>query len=287
MPTASYLGRAMSTEALLSGELVVAADADTLCLVQVTDTHLTGTQEGRLLGMNTERSAKAVIEAVLANETADCILVTGDIAADGQPDAYTQLQALLGATVPSLWLPGNHDDVSNHKDQYAAHMKRRLCARYWDVVMLETQVEGEVGGVLSATELKALKRAVDDALAANKALLIATHHPLRSLDSAWLDDQSVKNASEALEIIKPIADQAALISGHVHQESDDIVNGVRMMTTPSTCVQFAPRSYDFALDASDPGYRRLVLHPDARIETQVVRISDEENRPLLTSSGYH
>jgi hypothetical protein len=30
-----------------------------------------------------------------------------------------------------------------------------------------------------------------------------------------------------------------------------------------------------------------VLHPNARIETQVVRISDEENRPLLTSSGYH
>ena len=202
-------------------------------------------------------------------------------------DAYAQLQALLGAIVPSLWLPGNHDDVSNHKDQYAAHMKRRLCARYWDVVMLETQVEGEVGGVLSATELEALKRAVDDALAANKALLIATHHPLRFLDSAWLDDQSVKNASEALKIIKPIANQAALISGHVHQESDDVVSGVRMMTTPSTCVQFAPRSHDFALDASDPGYRRLVLCPDARIETKVVRISDEENRPLLTSSGYH
>jgi Icc protein len=277
----------MSTESLLSGDLVVADGADTLSLVQVTDTHLTGTETGCLLGMNTARSAKGVIDAVLATESAECILVTGDIAADGQPEAYGQLEALLGTSVPSLWLPGNHDDVSSHKDRYAPHMKRRLRAKHWDVVMLETQVEGEVGGVLSTAEVAALRSAVDDARQANKALLVATHHPLRLLESAWLDEQSVKNASEALEIIKPIADRAALISGHVHQESDEVINGIRMMTTPSTCVQFAPRSRDFALDDTDPGYRRLLLHPNAGIETQVVRISDEENRPLLTSSGYH
>ena len=277
----------MSTESLLSGDVVVANGADTLSLVQVTDTHLTGTETGCLLGMNTARSAKGVIDAALATESADCILVTGDIAADGQPEAYGQLEALLGTSIPSLWLPGNHDDVSSYKERYALHMKRRLRAKHWDVVMLETQVEGEVGGVLSATELAALRSAVDDARLANKALLVATHHPLRRLESAWLDEQSVKNASEALDILKPIAHRAAVISGHVHQESDEVINGVCMMTTPSTCVQFAPRSKDFALDSKDPGYRRLLLHPNACIETQVVRISDEENRPLLTSSGYH
>ena len=277
----------MATDSLLSGDLVLSDGADTLSLLQVTDTHLTGTAEGCLLGMNTGRSAQAVINAALVDQKADCILVTGDIAADGQAEAYGQLQTLLGDAVPSLWLPGNHDNVTLQKDEYASHMKRRLRARHWDVVMLETQVEGEVGGVLSATELEALNCAVDEAQESNKALLIATHHPLRRLESAWLDEQSVKNASEALEIIRPIADRSALISGHVHQESDAVVSGVRMMTTPSTCVQFAPRSQDFVLDSKDPGYRRLVLHPSARIETQVLRISDKENRPLLTSSGYH
>ena len=277
----------MSTEALLSGDLVVAAGVEILSLVQVTDTHLTGAEEGRLLGVNTERSARRVIDAALAAENADCVLVTGDIAADGQSEAYGQLQALVGTSVPSLWLPGNHDDVSSHKDRYGSHMKRRLRAKHWDVVMLETQVEGEVGGVLSITELAALKAAVDDARLANKALLVATHHPLRCLESAWLDEQAVENADEALEILQPIAGQTAVISGHVHQESDEVVNGVRMMTTPSTCVQFVPRAQDFALDITDPGYRRLVLHPNARIETRVIRVSDEENRPLLISSGYH
>ena len=118
----------MSTESLLSGDVVVAAEANTLSLVQVPDTHLTGTEAGCLLGMNTARSARGVIHAALTAESADCILVTGDIAADGQPDAYGQLEALLGTSVSSLWLPGNHDDLFSYKDHYAPHTKRHLRA---------------------------------------------------------------------------------------------------------------------------------------------------------------
>jgi Icc protein len=43
---------------------------------------------------------------------------------------------------------------------------------------------------------------------------------------------------------------------------------VRVMTTPSTCVQFAPGSAKFAIDPRPPGYRRLTLHADGRIETE-------------------
>ena len=128
----------MSTESLLSGDLVVADEADTLSLVQVTDTHLTGTETGCLLGVNTARSAKGVIDAALAGESADCNLVTGDIAADGQSDAYGQLEALLGTSLPSLWLPGNRDDLSGLKHRHAPHIKRRLRAKHWDLVMLDT-----------------------------------------------------------------------------------------------------------------------------------------------------
>ena len=63
----------MSTKALLSGDLVVATGVEILSLVQVTDTHLTGTETGCLLGMNTARSARGVIDAALATESADCI----------------------------------------------------------------------------------------------------------------------------------------------------------------------------------------------------------------------
>lgn len=277
----------MSSLPLLMGDLDLPSDSSELRLVQVTDTHLTGSADGALLGMNTEQSARLVIDAAKDSGVIDCFLVTGDIAADEQPTAYTQLEALLGTDTPSLWLPGNHDNIRASCESYASHLKRRLRTPRWDVLMLETQVQGEVGGFLSTSEMDALASAVDTAARDNKHLLIATHHPLRSMSSAWLDEQSVRNAADALAVLAQYAERSLIISGHVHQESDSVVSGVRMLTTPSTCVQFAPKSNDFALDDLPPGYRSLRLHADGTVQTEVVRVSDEINRPLLGSSGYH
>jgi Icc protein len=277
----------MTNSALLIGDVTLSDSAEHMTLVQVTDTHLTGDSDGTLLGMNTERSARQVIDAALASQQPDCVLVTGDIAADGQAAAYEQLKGFFNHRVPTLWLPGNHDDVAAQKDAYRDHLKRRIVGRHWDVLMLETQVAGKVGGYFSSAELEALQRAVADAAAGDKSLLIATHHPLRALQSIWLDEQAVSNASAALTIMQTLSDRVVVVSGHVHQESDAVVQGVRMLTTPSTCIQFAPQSHDFALDDKQPGYRRIVLQPNGQIETQVIRICDEENRPLSGSSGYH
>ena len=277
----------MSSSSLLQGDLLLPTDASELRLVQVTDTHLTGTSDGELLGMNTARSARAVIDAAKCSGNVDCFLVTGDIAADEQPTAYVQLEEMLGQDTPSLWLPGNHDDIRSHLEPLEPHLRRRLRTPNWDVVMLETQVQGEVGGALNASELAALEVAIDEAVAENKYLLVATHHPLRSMGSAWLDEQSVRNADEALHMLAPHADRVMTISGHVHQESDEVISDIRMLTTPSTCVQFAPESEDFALDDRPPGYRSLRLYADGSVQTEVVRVSDENNRPLIGSSGYH
>ena len=277
----------MTGSALLIGDVTLGDSAEHMTLVQVTDTHLTGDSDGTLLGMNTERSARQVIDAALASQQPDCVLVTGDIAADGQAAAYEQLNGFFNHRVPTLWLPGNHDDVRAQKGAYRDHLKRRIVGRHWDVLMLETQVAGKVGGYFSSAELDALQRAVADAAAGDKSLLIATHHPLRALQSTWLDEQAVSNASAALTIMQALSDRVVVVSGHVHQESDAVVQGVRMLTTPSTCIQFAPQSHDFALDDKQPGYRRIVLQPNGQIETQVIRICDEENRPLSGSSGYH
>ena len=277
----------MSSGPLLNGDSVLSGHSNELRLVQITDTHLTGTADGALLGMNTERSAREVIEAAKASGPIDCFLITGDIAADEQPQAYAQLEGLLGTDTPSLWLPGNHDDIRTSFASFEPHLKRRLRTPFWDVLMLETQVEGEVGGSLNETELDALSAAIDEAATENKSLLIATHHPLRSMSSAWLDEQTVRNAAEALGRLARYADRSLIISGHVHQASDAVVSGVRMLTTPSTCVQFAPQSKDFLLDDLQPGYRSLTLRPNGSVQTEVLRISDENNRPQMGSSGYH
>jgi 3',5'-cyclic-AMP phosphodiesterase len=44
---------------------------------------------------------------------------------------------------------------------------------------------------------------------------------------------------------------------------------VRLLSTPSTCAQFQPRSNDFVIDNLPPAYRLLTLHSNGAIDTGV------------------
>ena len=63
-------------------------------------------------------------------------------------------------------------------------------------------------------------------------------------------------------------------------------NNVRLMSSPSTCIQFLPHSKGFAIDTATPGYRWLELYPDGRIETGVERIADLPGEIDMASCGY-
>ncbi|HXR02678.1 MAG TPA: phosphodiesterase, partial [Pseudomonas sp.] len=78
----------------------------------------------------------------------------------------------------------------------------------------------------------------------------------------------------------------ALLWGHVHQEFDQLRQGVRLMASPSTCIQFAPQSEDFKLDSRAPAYRWLRLHDDGQIETAVSRIAAGLFEADLSGAGY-
>jgi len=58
------------------------------------------------------------------------------------------------------------------------------------------------------------------------------------------------------------------------------------MASPSTCVQFLPKSTAFAVDHAAPGYRWLSLFEDGRIETGVERLDEIPGAVDLASAGY-
>ena len=63
-----------------------------------------------------------------------------------------------------------------------------------------------------------------------------------------------------------------MLWGHIHQEFDDRRKNMRLLATPSTCVQFKPRVQQHERDDKKPGYRWLVLNPDDSFETGVNRL---------------
>ena len=256
-------------------------------VVQLSDTHLMREPGGQLVGIDTDRSFAAVCRLVATLGPIDALLLTGDLAGDEAEEAYERLdEALAPLGVPSFWLPGNHDAVWSDNHPLKSHFRRTVQLPHWDILMLNTQHPGVVAGHLASSEIAALEQAVNHAQTTGRPMLVATHHPLLPVGCAWLDEIGAENGLDALRLLAPLGEKAVVISGHVHQDSAQTYRGVQCLTVPSTCIQFAPNSADFRVDAQAPGCRMLTLHESGAWETTVLRVTDETFAVDLNSPGY-
>ncbi|MCU7797626.1 MAG: 3',5'-cyclic-AMP phosphodiesterase, partial [Candidatus Thiodiazotropha sp. (ex Myrtea spinifera)] len=78
----------------------------------------------------------------------------------------------------------------------------------------------------------------------------------------------------------------AVLCGHIHQEFQGEHNGVKLLGTPSTCVQFIAGQDDFGIDACPPGYRWLTLQQNGDIETGLGLLPEIPSGLDLASMGY-
>jgi Icc protein len=268
----------------------IEAPGDVVRVVQLTDTHLCQAKGGTLLGMDTDQSLQAVIELAQDERPAiDMLLGTGDLSDRGAREAYERLQAYF-SQIPCdhFWLPGNHDD--RNAMEAAANTATRLCkevrASRWQILMLDSQVPGEVGGELGQAELALLEQTLQSARDEGLYTLVCLHHQPVTIGCAWLDEQMVADATAFFDVLDRYPGVRGVLWGHVHQQIDWQRKGVSLMASPSTCVQFAPGSVNFKADNMQPGYRWLDLHGDGRIETAVSRLSDEQFTVEPGSRGY-
>ncbi len=260
-------------------------------MVQLTDTHLCQVRGGTLLGMDTDHSLQAVIDLVKKERRdVDLLLGTGDLADGGAGPAYERLQQYFDQlTGDNYWLPGNHD--SRAKMEAAATSDMRLCreirAGRWQILLLDSQVHGQVGGGLGAAELDAVGAARCSSRRSRACIPWCACTTSRSaIGCDWLDQQMVSDAAAFFDVLDRYPGVRAVLWGHVHQEIDRQRNGVRLLASPSTCVQFAAGSAKFKADDQPPGYRWLDLHSDGRIETAVSRVRDVQFVVELDSGGY-
>jgi len=257
-------------------------------LVQITDPHLHSHAEGTLLGMNTERSLKLILERVQAEVTdIDLIIATGDIAQDSSLQAYKNFLSFMTVfSAPMRWIPGNHDN-REHMATACAHLDHAeaiVDLGEWVVVLLDSTVSKRVYGTLADDQLAILEQALIQY--ADRHVLVTFHHHPVSLHSRWIDQIGVRNSDQLKTLLDQHSCVRAVVCGHVHQASDQVVDGVRYLSTPSTCVQFQPLSQDFGIDPLGPGYRKLVLNPDGTIDTTISRIDGVDFEIDFSQTGY-
>lgn len=261
-------------------------DSESISVLQITDTHLGAGYGATLLGMDTDDSLLAVLDLVRHNHSShDYLLATGDIALRGEAGAYRRfIEYAEGLAAHSVWIPGNHDDPAQMNAVSPEWMQRRIDVGAWQIILLDSTVPGEVGGELGAENLQFL----EDCLRQHpqQAALICLHHHALPVCSDWLDGQTIRDSAALLELLARFEQPRVVLGGHVHQEQDYVHEGIRILSTPSTCVQFKPNSEDFGLDDRNPGYRWLKLKPGGEIETGVERVADRTFNVDRDSRGY-
>jgi Icc protein len=240
-------------------------------VLQFTDPHLTGSPDLRVRGVATsETLARCVAHARRRHPKPDAVLLTGDLAHD-DPGGYAQLQAQFHeAGAPVHCLPGNHDEAAAVKSALPAPpFVHDLARRYgdWIIVMLDSTIAGEHGGHLDTEEIARL----DAALAAQPgahSLICLHHHPVPH-GSAWLDELMLDNPAELFDVLARHAGVRGLAWGHTHQPFEGMHGRIRLMGTPSTCMQFTQNADEFEVDDRPPAYRWMQLGPGGGIETGI------------------
>ena len=263
-------------------------DQPPLRVLQLTDPHLMADPAGALLGVNTRDSLDAVIAQVLRDHgQPDIILATGDIAQDASEEAYRLFgEKLKVFQCGSSWIPGNHDDssvlmgIAAELDANANH----IIMGGWQFVLLDSSVPGKVYGELAESELAFLEQT----LTRNPDLpaMVALHHHPVDIDTRWMSSIGLHNNAEFWQIVDRFPQVKTVLWGHIHQEYDEYRKGVRLLATPSTCIQFTAGSVKFSVEEKSPGYRWFEMMPNGDFSTEVQRSEGFSFELDMNSTGY-
>ena len=261
-------------------------------ILQLTDFHLFGDQQTKLIGINPLQTLQHVLAKVtidISKNYPDLVILTGDISQDYSLESYKIVtKNFQFFQCPVVATMGNHDyfpmfnKVFGNPTQIITKISS---ATNWRILILNSNWPKHVDGQITGNDLIFLQKNLE--MSSDQPTIIFIHHHVLPIDSNWLDRINLRNASEFLAIIDQYKNVKAVVCGHVHQDTTIYRQDVIFLSTPSTSWQFAVKSYNFSLDNLMPGYRWINLYEDGTIKTEVVRIEHNDMFvPDTSSRGY-
>ena len=247
-------------------------------IVQITDTHLYRDPNGVLSGVPTWKTFRAIVGQIgRQHGDFDYLMLTGDLAEDGELETYLMLREALGDWLARCRIiPGNHDNPANLRKAFPdlfpqdeGPLTFSLSTSDWKIIGLDSHLPGETKGRVDVDQLEWLREQLR--MDPDTRTLLFIHHPPIAIRVPWLDRIGLDGATDVIGLIKASPQIRVICAGHVHQEFAGQIGAAAMYTTPSTCVQFGART-EKSFDTRAAGYRTIRL--DDGHQTEVHRLSD-------------
>jgi 3',5'-cyclic-AMP phosphodiesterase len=236
-------------------------------VAQLSDTHLLADPTARLGRHNTTRNLAAVVEALPPR--IDVMVVTGDIAEDGTHEAYRRALSLTaGRAGQRYFLAGNHDDPQVMRDVFgpAPPLQMVRISDRWTMALVDSQWIGHEEGQVADDTLAHLR---DELARATTNVVVCLHHPPIS---PCQNPACGMSNGEALQAIIQSGPVRLVLSGHVHQQFDTTLHGVRFVGAPATFRQLRHGGDPHYTDTLEPPAAQLLeLLDDGEVTCQVIR----------------
>ncbi|MCK2036487.1 metallophosphoesterase [Microbacterium sp. SSW1-49] len=211
------------------------------------------------------------------------IVITGDLADLGEPDAYRRLRAAVEPVAAELdtvviWVAGNHDErPALRAGLLDLAPTEEPVTGVWDphglrLIALDTTVPGWHHGDLDRGQLDWLARILEEP--APHGTLLAMHHPPLPSHLPLFDILELQHQDELAAIIRG-TDVRGILAGHLHYSAHGMFAGVPVSVSSATCYTMnvaLPAPDVNGMDAAQ-AFQLVHVHPDTITHT-VVPVTD-------------
>ncbi|MBN8423654.1 phosphodiesterase [Microbacterium esteraromaticum] len=253
-------------------------------LVHVSDPHLLA--GGERLGERYDVDAGLARTLAAIRDTQarpSAIVMTGDLADLGEPDAYLRLRSAvepLAAELdcPVIWVAGNHDERPAMREHLLDLAPTQLpVTGTWDldglrVIALDTSVPGWHHGDLDSEQLDWLRDQLRKP--APHGTLLAMHHPPLPSHVPLFDILELRHQDELADVIRG-TDVRGILAGHLHYSAHGVFAGVPVSVASATCYTMNVARPAVAVNGMDAAqaFQLVHVHPDTITHT-VVPVTD-------------
>jgi 3',5'-cyclic AMP phosphodiesterase CpdA len=237
----------------------------------ISDSHFTasGLLHGRV---RTGDTFAAALDALARSGVpVDAVVHTGDVADEGEVDAYRAARAVLdAAALGVLPVAGNHDDRAAMREHLlglapstepidSVHDVRGL-----RLVLLDTSIPGRVEGGLDDGQLDRLRAVLAEP--AEHGTVVALHHPPVPVEVTGLQRLHL-TGQDRLAAVLAGTDVRAVLGGHLHYATTSVFAGVPVFVAPATAYTIALRAPRGGVAGLDGGRAVGVLtcYDDGRV----------------------
>jgi len=244
-------------------------------VAHVSDSHFTssGLMHGTVRAAATYSAALAALEGT--GILIDALVHTGDIADEGQADAYRAAMTVTAETTqrtgwPVLWAVGNHDIRPTmatgilHEPSTEEPLDRVFEVRGLRMVTIDTSIPGHVEGGIDESQVEWLRGVLAEP--AEFGTVLALHHPPVPVEVTAMARLHL-TGQDRLDAALAGGDVRAILGGHLHYATSSTFAGIPVHVAPSTAYTIRLTKPGGGIIAVDGGRAAgiLSLYDDGRV----------------------